>query len=119
MSSQITPDVQKRGDVTVITFGPAFETLDEFTLDQIREFILNAANSANPAKIVIDLSHTKFFGSSFIEILFRVYNRANAAKGKFALAGLTPYCREVLEITHLDSLWPMLPNAEEAVKAVA
>ena len=70
-------------------------------------------------KVVIDLSYTKFFGSSFIEVLFRVWNRVNGAGGKFALAGLTSYCREVLEITHLDKLWPMLPNADEAVSAVS
>lgn len=119
MVAPVTPDVRKRGDVTVITFGPQFESLDEFTLDQVRDYVLDAAKAANPPKVVIDLSHTKFFGSSFIEILFRVWNRVNGAGGKFALAGLTSYCREVLEITHLDKLWPLLPNADEAVSAVS
>lgn len=119
MVSPVTPDIHKCGDVTVITLGPQFESLDEFTLDQVRDFILEAAKAANPPKVVIDLSHTKFFGSSFIEVLFRVWNRVNGAGGKFALAGLTSYCREVLEITHLDKLWPMLPNADQAVSAVS
>ncbi len=119
MVSQLTPEVRKCGDVTVITFGPQFESLDEFTLDQVREFVLEAAKAANPPKVVIDLSYTKFFGSSFIEVLFRVWNRVNGAGGKFALAGLTSYCREVLEITHLDKLWPLLPNADEAVATIA
>lgn len=118
MVSPVTPDIHKCGDVTVITFGPQFETLDEFTLDQVRDFVLEAAKAANPPKVVIDLSHTKFFGSSFIEVLFRVWNRINGAGGKFALAGLTSYCREVLEITHLDKLWPLLPNESEAVSAI-
>ncbi len=119
MVAPLTPEVRKRGDVTVISFGPQFESLDEFTLDQIRDFVLEAAKAADPPKVVIDLSYTKFFGSSFIEVLFRVWNRVNGAGGKFALAGLTSYCREVLEITHLDKLWPMLPNADEAVSAVS
>lgn len=119
MVSSLTPDVHKCGDVTVIAFGTQFETLDEFTLDQVRDFVLEAAKSANPPRVVIDLSHTKFFGSSFIEVLFRVWNRVNSAGGKFALAGLTSYCREVLEVTHLDKLWPMLPNEAEAVATVA
>lgn len=119
MVSPVTPEVRKCGEVTVITFGPQFESLDEFTLDQIRDFVLEAAKAANPPKVVIDLSYTKFFGSSFIEVLFRVWNRLNGAGGKFALAGLTSYCREVLEITHLDKLWPMLPNADEAVSTIA
>ena len=119
MVSPLTPEIRKCGDVTVIAFGPQFESLDEFTLDQVREFVLEAAKAANPPKVVIDLSYTKFFGSSFIEVLFRVWNRVNGAGGKFALAGLTSYCREVLEITHLDKLWPMLPNVDEAVSAIA
>ena len=119
MVSPMTPEVHKRGDVTVISFGPQFETLDEHALDQVRDFVLDAAKAADPPKIVIDLSYTKFFGSSFIEVLFRVWKRATGANGKFALAGLTSYCREVLEIAHLDKLWPMLPNEDEAVAAVA
>ena len=119
MASLVKPEVRKCGDVTVITFGSQFESLDEFTLDQVRDFVLDAAKAADPPKVVIDLSHTKFFGSSFIEVLFRIWNRVNGAGGKFALAGLTSYCREGLEITHLDKLWPMLPNADEAVSSVA
>ncbi len=118
MVAPLTPGIHKCGSVTVITFGPQFETLDEFTLDQVRDFVLEAAKAADPPRIVIDLSHTKFFGSSFIEVLFRVWNRVNGAGGKFALAGLTSYCREVLEVTHLDKLWPLLPTEAEAVKAI-
>ncbi len=118
MVAPLIPNVSKRGSVTVIAFGPQFETLDEFTLDQIRDFVLEAAKAADPPKVVIDLTFTKFFGSSFIEVLFRVWNRVNGVKGKFALAGLTSYCREVLEITHLDKLWPMLPNQDAAVAAI-
>jgi anti-anti-sigma factor len=118
MVSPLTPEIHKCGDVTVITFGPQFETLDEFALDQIRDFVLEAAKAATPPKIVIDLTYTKFFGSSFIEVLFRVWNRINGAGGKFALAGLTSYCREVLEVTHLDKLWPLLPNKAAAVASI-
>ncbi len=118
MAAPLIPEIHKRGTVTVISFGPQFETLDEFALDQIRDVVLEAAKAADPPKVVIDLTYTKFFGSSFIEVLFRVWNRVHAADGKFALAGLTSYCREVLEVTHLDKLWPLLPNEAEAVAAI-
>lgn len=118
MATSLSPSISKRGDVTVIAFDARFESLDEFTLDQVRELVLEAAKAATPPKIVIDLSCTKFFGSSFIEVLFRVWNRVNGADGKFALSGLTPYCREVLQITHLDKLWPMFPNVDAAVAAI-
>ena len=120
MVLSVTPEIRKRGDVTVIAFGPQFESLDEYVLDQVRDFILESIKSADPPKIVIELSHTKFFGSSFIEVLFRVWNRVNGQPGgAFAIAGLTPYCLEVLEVTHLDKLWPLHPTEEAAATALA
>ncbi len=113
------PRVEKRGAVTCILLGPEFETLDEARLDTIRTQLLEAAAAANPPRVVIDLTFTTFFGSSFIEVLFRIWNRINGATGgKFAIAGLGPYCREVLEVTHLDRLWKLYPTLDEAVKAV-
>lgn len=120
MVSLITPEIRKRGDVTVIAFGPQFESLDETVLDKVRDLVLDAAKNAEPAKVVIDLSHTKFFGSSFIEVLFRIWNRINGqAGGGFALAGLSSYCREVLEITHLDKLWKLHANEDDAVASLS
>lgn len=116
MASPVVPVIRKRGNVTIIAFGAQFESLDEFALDQIRDIVLDAVKTAEPPKIVIDLTYTKFFGSSFIEILFRVWNRVNSQPdGGFVLSGLTSYCREVLEVTHLDKLWPLLPNEDAAV----
>ena len=39
--------------------------------------------------------------------------------GGFALAGLSSYCREVLEITHLDKLWKLHANEDDAVASLA
>ena len=118
--SDITFRVEKRGDVTCIILGAEFQTLDEGRLDSIRGQLLEASSKASPPKVVIDLSHTTFFGSSFIEVLFRMWNRQNAApNGKFAIAGLSAYCREVLEITHLDRLWKLYPTLDEAVREVS
>jgi hypothetical protein len=38
--------------------------------------------------------------------------------GNFAICGLTPYCLEVLKITHLDTLWRIFPQRGEAVRAL-
>lgn len=114
--SDAAPTIVKNGDVTCICLGPEFENLDEGLLDQIRDQLLDAAKNANPPLVAIDLQYTKFFGSSFIEVLFRIWNRLNSLPdGGFAIAGLTDYCREVLEITHLDKLWKMPATLEEAV----
>ncbi|MBM82775.1 MAG: hypothetical protein CMJ78_19610 [Planctomycetaceae bacterium] len=111
------PEVTKINDVTIIVFGSDYENLDEQCLDDVRDLILNTAEEADPPRMLLDLSNTSFFGSSFIEVLFRVWNRMNGKDGKFAITGLTPYCKEVLEITHLDRIWGIYDSQDEAFAA--
>jgi anti-sigma B factor antagonist len=116
MLAAAAPQVAIQDGVTVVSLvGAEYENLDERLLDGIRTALLDIAQTTNPPLMVLDLSHTKFFGSAFIEILFRVANRMKTRGGKFALSGLTEYCAEVIHITHLDSLWPVLPETAAAV----
>ena len=116
MVTTAAPQLAVQDGVTIVSLvGPEYESLDERLLDGIRTALLDIAQATNPPLLVLDLSHTKFFGSAFIEILFRVANRMKNRGGKFAISGLTEYCAEVIHITHLDSLWPVLPNSSDAV----
>ena len=118
--SRQAPEVTKAGEVTVIVFGSDYENLDEQCLDEVRELILETAETADPPQMLLDLSHTSFFGSSFVEVLFRVWNRMNSKdNGKFGICGLTPYCKEVLEITHLDRIWGIYESREDALAGLS
>jgi anti-sigma B factor antagonist len=118
MSNPGPLSVVKEGDVTVVVFGPAQRHLDEVGLEAIQNQLVEIAQEANPPKVVLDMAVTEFFGSSFIEILFKVWKQLNTKpNSKFAISGLQEYCLEVLEITHLDKLWPMYATRAEAVAA--
>ncbi|RMG32818.1 MAG: anti-sigma factor antagonist [Planctomycetota bacterium] len=114
MSMSEEPRIAKRGPVTVVSLGPQYENLDEAALERVQKTLLQVAADATPPLVVIDLSHTTFFGSSFIEILFRMWNRLNQRNGRFAISGLTDYCREVLEVARLNELWRLFDSAEQA-----
>jgi anti-anti-sigma factor len=117
MPKNRTPDITSQSGVTVIALGPEYESLDEQGLDELRGVILDVARSADPPLVVLDLSHTKFFGSAFIEIMFRAWNRLRTREGgEFCLSGLTPYCREVIDVTHLDRVWHVCDTREEGVR---
>lgn len=106
--------------VTIVTLGPDCENLSEVKLDTLRDTLLKLGDQADPPLVVVDLSHTKFFGSSFIEILFGMWNKLNARGGaRLALCGLTSYCAEVLAVTHLDTLWPAYADRRAAVEHLA
>lgn len=118
-SSNSSNNVARQDGVTVIALGPDYENLDDAILDELRKVILDGVADADPPLVVLDLSHTKFFGSAFIEILFRAWNRIEKQEGgEFALSGLTPYCAEVIDVTHLNRLWKIYNTREEAVESL-
>jgi anti-anti-sigma factor len=120
MTATRTPTIKQEQGVTVITLGPDYESLDENDLDDVKEVLLRVASSADPPLVVLDLPRTKFFGSAFIELLFRAWNRLNSrAGGRFAISGLTDYCKEVIEITHLDQLWDVYETSRDAVRVMS
>ena len=113
------PVIRVEDGVTVLALGPGFAQIDERIVDQLRESLDLDPYLAQQPLLVIDLTYTKFFGSSFIEILFSLWTKLNAMPGgRFALAGVTPYCREVLKVTHLDTLWGMYGTSKEAIEAL-
>lgn len=118
-SSNSSNSVTRQDGVTIIALGPEYENLDDAILEELRKVILDGVANADPPLVVLDLSHTKFFGSAFIEILFRAWNRIEKQEGgEFCLSGLTPYCAEVIDVTHLNRLWSIYDTREEAVAAL-
>jgi anti-sigma B factor antagonist len=117
--SDLSPTYERRGHVTCVLFCGEFENLDEQLLDAIRDDLLEKAYAADPPRVVVDLTNVKFFGSSFIEILFRIWNKINGLEdGRFGIAGLSKYCTEVLQVTQLDKLWKLYPNLDEALESM-
>ena len=104
--------------MTVVVFGPDFERISEDRIAAVSETLLEAAE-ANPPRVVLDLSGTRFFSSSFIEVVFRLWNRLQTRQdSRFALAGVDRYCAEILQVTNLDHLWKMYPTRVEALRGV-
>lgn len=117
----LTPDVTVDQRVTIVGLGQGFESVDERLLDSgFRDSLLEIADKADPPLVVLDLSRTTFFGSSFIELLFRIWNRQQTKpNGVFALCGVTKYCLEVLKVAHLDTLWQLFPDRAQAVETLS
>jgi anti-sigma B factor antagonist len=113
------PSVTCEEGVTVVTLGPEYESLEETELETLKLVLLEVAEQADPPVVVLDLSHLRYFGSSLIEGMFRAWNHLKARPGgRLSLCGLTSYCREVVEITHLDQLWSIFQTRDEAVRSL-
>jgi len=106
-------------DVTTICTGPSYAGLETQALQELGEVLLSEAAYADPPRLVIDMSETKFVGSSFIELLVRAWKRIQGRHGMMALCAVQPFCREVFGVSRLDTIWPIYANREEAVRALA
>ena len=116
MASSEPFDVTVDSGVTIAAFRPEFSQLDESQVELISRKLTELVTGITTSSLVLDLTNVEFFGSSFIEATFRTWKRLQGRPGaKFALCGLQPYCREVLEITHLDTLWTLCADRKEAV----
>lgn len=120
MADARAPEVSRQDGVTIVSLGPDYVNLDESELDDVSAALLGAAEQADPPLVVLHMPHTAFFGSAFIEVLFRVWNCLNGRQGgRFALSGLSEYCTEVIQVTHLDRLWELYDSPAEAVAGIS
>lgn len=116
MSDNEPFDVVVESGVVCAIFRPSYARIDEPHIELANRKLTDLVAASDSSRLVIDLTNVNFFGSSFIEVMFRAYKRIQSRDdAKFALCGLTPYCREVLEITHLDTLWPIYDTRADAV----
>jgi anti-anti-sigma factor len=104
--------------VTVIELGPSYAALDFEVLQDLGEVLLSQASYAEPPMVIIDMSATTYVGSSFIELLVRAWKRLKHRHGLMALCALRPFCREVMRVARLDSIWPIYASRGEAMSAL-
>lgn len=102
----------------VVEMDEEYTAFDQVQLAETQRSLFDAIEAASNPRIIVDLSKTRYFGSEFLEVLFRVWHRVNKKQGKFALAGIHPPALETLQITHLDSLWPIHATVDAAMAAM-
>lgn len=108
------PQIVLDGDITTVAFGEEFEHLGEDVMPTVASTVDEAGQASVP-KVLLDMSNVKFFGSSFIEVLYRLWKQVESRGGRFVISGLHPYCREVLQVTNLDKIWTIVTDRESGL----
>ena len=111
--------VWREQGVTFVEFRPAPDPVDFKVLDEFGGTLLDVADTADPPRLVLDLSHTSYIGSGFVEQLLQAWRRLAQRQGRMALCGVNAVCLDVLSTTRLDALWPICTTRDQAVEAIA
>lgn len=75
-------------------------------------------NTQGQRNIILDLSGVQFADSSGLSALLRANSLCSSANGLFVVFGVTPHVRKLIDITHLDRVFTILPTQQEAIEAV-
>lgn len=117
MTNSRKPRTIRDGEITIVEFGEDLAHLGEDVMPVVSKVVQEAGE--NPGgKVLLDMSAVKFFGSSFIEVLYRLWKHTQSQQGGFVIAGLQPICLDVLQVTHLDKLWTLVPDRESGLAAL-
>src|ERR1700746_3036180 len=78
---------------------------------------LNAMIEKKPRRLVVDLSEVTYIDSAGLAALIEAMQKVEGYGGKFLLAGLQETVRSIFEISRLDQVFQIFPDADAALAA--
>jgi len=107
--------VSATDDILVLELRDGISSLaDHSILNELSE-IRQKRREIGFVKLVIDLAHAPFFGSSLLELIRVVWNDISADGGELVLCNPSPVGREVLQVAKFDQIWPLMDTRDEAL----
>ena len=117
-----TPEIfetDKQGDTLVVVARENVSGLAGYTLKAELDGLIEQFAEEHSRNIVIDLDRAGYFGTYMLELMQGLWQNVRRSHGKMALCNLSDLGMEILHVSRFDTLWPICPSREEALKAVA
>ncbi len=77
--------------------------------------LLNDMIGKKPERLVVDLSDVSYIDSAGLAALIEAMQKVEGYGGKFMLAGLQETVRSIFEISRLDQVFQIFPDADAAL----
>jgi len=113
MAKQLFKTRLDRATLVVIPTAPLLG-LDENQMAAEVERIDAEIGQHGVVNLVIDFEHAPYFGSVMLGAMVTLSRRLQAGRGELALCNMSTEAREVLQITRLDTRWPIYASQQEA-----
>lgn len=111
-------EVVRDGDITVAAFTSALRNINEVQRQHVCGQLEDLAETSVPPWMIVDLTDVEYFGSSFVQVLLRVWARiCSRDDARFAVIVLQKNCR--MEITQVDREMPVFATRAEAIAALS
>jgi anti-anti-sigma factor len=111
--------VEHLGDTVILTPATSLGERQYAETESEVAGILELLNGERATRVVLDLRHPDYFGSSALGFFLRIWKRVCGVGGRMAMCNVSAHGREILQLTGLDRLWPVCSSRRQALAAVA
>ncbi|HMB96814.1 MAG TPA: STAS domain-containing protein [Tepidisphaeraceae bacterium] len=113
-TNQIVPTARLDGDTIIAAVRGE---IDLHNSPALRTALLGAVNKYHPKKIILNLDLVPYMDSSAIAVLVETLQKLRKIGGKVVLTNLQPRVKGLLEIARLNTVFVLVADEAEAMKA--
>ena len=110
--------VLKEADLLIVSPTRDLRELDFQAIERAAGKVFESLKQDHAKHVIIDLSDTDYYGSTALGFFVKLWKRVRDHGGKMAFCNMSAHELEVLEVTKLDTLWPLCENRKAAVEAI-
>ena len=112
-------EIEQRGDLVVVTPLADLRELDYLQIEAGAQEIIRLLDSADVKDVILDFHKTDYYGSTALAFFVNLWKKVCSRQGRMAFCGVSEHERQILELTKLDTLWPIYDSCAEAQKMIA
>ena len=109
-------DVTKTGDVSVVKLRDR-KILDEAAIQELGSELFALVEIDNRKTILLDFDGVEFLSSAALGKLITFDRKVKTSKGRLKMCGIAPGILEVFQVTKLNKVFDIRPDAGEALAA--
>jgi anti-anti-sigma factor len=119
MLPQVIFTITQEGDVLVAALNRDVGNFAEAEIIRETNRLIAQVRSSPVAGVVVDFEQAEYFGSTMLEALRLLWTQLRAAGSRLVLCCVSEVGREILQVAHFDTVWPICATRAEAVHEAA
>lgn len=114
MSPENVFDIARSAETLILTPQSNLCEIDFEALESGAESVMRLLDDKEVVNVILDFHKTDYYGSTALAFFVKLWKRVKSRGGRMAFCEVSDHEREILRLTHLDSLWPICTTLDDA-----
>ena len=111
--------VTQQGDVLIATLNRDVGNFAEAEILRETKGLIERHKASAVTGVVVDFEHAEYFGSTMLEALRLLWTSLRTANRRLVLSRVSDIGREILQVAHFDTVWPICDTLEAALREIS